>query len=823
MNKPNTATLAPQQKEQSTSTNLLSYLGILLQLGLLAAVIHIFQIEADLGLTEFWPLLCGAFCIHALAPLRYRPIIFFASFVATLAFFLGEANALKVMLMGLSLFGLCHLPISLGIRKALVLIAGLLLAAMTIGLIASPISSYQMRILTTLFMFRIILYLYELKYEKKKASIWQRLNYFFLLPNIIMPLFPIVDYQGFQKTYFNQKDTVIYQRGVDLILWSIICLLIYRGLYHFGIPSMAEVHGLEGVMHYIIATYLTVIRLVGLLSLSVGILRLFGYNLSDIFNYMFFASSFADLFRRINIYWKDFLMKVCYYPAYFRLRKIAPAYALTLATMVTFFFTWFFHLFQWFWVLGSNPFRDTSVIYWGIFGVIATINTLFEGKKKKGKPTYNLTFVALHTAKVISTFLFMALLYSVWVSPGFDKWIAMIILALSDDAAAWVQVGLQTFALWMLGTAAYYLYLNKWAAQNKTSISTAALRYLGLILMGGMAFTASTQQGKQEQFALFVNNESLNEKDKNEQFTGYYNEILKGKDIASQHWGRGFKNTKKKDLFIDLDIVKAADNVMLNDFIPNSEGLFKGKKMTINRWGFRDQDYEKIPPPNTIRIAIVGSSPAMGTGVEDSEVFERLTEQRLNKNFGSDSLNFELLNFAQSSICTYHFVYQLENKIRHFQPDYLLTIEHCRSFSGFAKKMERILEADVPLYAGLDSIVQAKNITLKSIRSESEKEKKGKLLADWGYQELRRLCKKYAIDPIWVFLPSPNKDNFLDDYLQIVQAAGYDDIISMEDIYQNYNQHLLQVSVEDKHPNAQAHQIISERLYDEMVEYLELK
>ena len=33
-------------------------------------------------------------------------------------------------------------------------------------------------------------------------------------------------------------------------------------------------------------------------------------------------SSFTDFWRRINIYWKDFMMKVFYYPAFFRLRRL---------------------------------------------------------------------------------------------------------------------------------------------------------------------------------------------------------------------------------------------------------------------------------------------------------------------------------------------------------------------------------------------------------------------------------------------------------------------------------------------------------------------
>ena len=65
-------------------------------------------------------------------------------------------------------------------------------------------------------------------------------------------------------------------------------------------------------------------------------LHLFGFNLPETHHRYFLASSFTDFWRRINIYWKDFMMKVFYYPAYFRLRKLGDTKALVLATAFTF-------------------------------------------------------------------------------------------------------------------------------------------------------------------------------------------------------------------------------------------------------------------------------------------------------------------------------------------------------------------------------------------------------------------------------------------------------------------------------------------------------
>jgi hypothetical protein len=34
-----------------------------------------------------------------------------------------------------------------------------------------------------------------------------------------------------------------------------------------------------------------------------------------------------------------------------------------------------------------------------------------------------------------------------------------------------------------------------------------------------------------------------------------------------------------------------------------------------NRWGMRDREYERVPPPGTYRFAVLGASTVMGWGV----------------------------------------------------------------------------------------------------------------------------------------------------------------------------------------------------------------
>ena len=811
----------PSNKNQEASK--MAWIKIGAQLILITCVVHYFQIEADLGFPEFWYLWLAMFVVNLIIPQNFRPILLFTTFVMTLTIFLGWLGATKVLMMCFFIIGLCHLPIKLIFRKIIVFGVGLVVGLMILGMVPSPFDTNQLRVIATIFMFRIILYLYELEYEKKPVPVWTRLNYFLLAPNIIFPLFPIVDYKKFQSGYYSENPVKTYQKGTNLITWSVLCLLIYRFIYHFGIPNIREIHGLADVLQYFIATYLTVFRLIGLLTLSIGVLHLFGFNLPRIFNNMFLASSFSDLFRRINIYWKEFLTKVIYYPVYFRLRKLTPDSALIISIMVTYFFTWFFHVYQWFWVLGSNPLRQNSLIFWGVFGVFATIAAFFNDTDRSKRQRHSLWAILIHTGKIMITFLSMSMLYSMWVNPTFDSWIRILVIALEDTKLAWSYFGMIVIVIWLTSGLGYYLYLNRletkilrWPLQPMMNWSTS-------IVLIVISLYCYIQIDHNDDVADFKENRTLNERDDIDEFAGYYDEILKVKpDVASRLWGHG-RMVEKRDRFQDMDFVRSVNNVMLNEFIPNATGQFKGEKISANQWGFRDKNYEREPSEGTIRIAVVGASPTMGSGVSDDEVFEQLVEGMLNDQFGNDTLRFEILNFAKSSISVYHHAYLIEEKIRYFEPDYVLDVEHCRPFLGFIRKLKRITDARVPMYPELDSLVKSVPIDPYTLKSDPEKEKMGKVLAKFGFNHFVKVCKKYNIQPVWVFVPAVSKSNLLDEYLAIAHDAGFDDFISLEGIYDNYNQKLLQVSESDRHPNAEGHRIIANALFKELVSYFGLE
>lgn len=70
----------------------------------------------------------------------------------------------------------------------------------------------------------------------------------------------------------------------------------------------------------------------------------------------------------------------------------------------------------------------------------------------------------------------------------------------------------------------------------------------------------------------------------------------------------------------------------------------------------RDKEYTIEKPANTLRIALLGTSFEMGSGVENDMMFEKLLEDRLNSEFITDPnkklkyLTF-LLGVSSDSMC----------------------------------------------------------------------------------------------------------------------------------------------------------------------------
>jgi hypothetical protein len=128
---------------------------------------------------------------------------------------------------------------------------------------------------------------------------------------------------------------------------------------------------------------------------------------------------------------------------------------------------------------------------------------------------------------------------------------------------------------------------------------------------------------------------------------GYYEQLLQVNRFNSQLWEVYAKRPKN---WLDIEsgqLKRHVGGFAQTELIPSFVAHSNYGPISINRWGMRDQDYERKPPPGTFRIAMLGPSNVMGWGVGDGETFEALLESWLNaERAGTQSARYEILNFG---------------------------------------------------------------------------------------------------------------------------------------------------------------------------------
>src|SRR5207253_6573456 len=190
---------------------------------------------------------------------------------------------------------------------------------------------------------------YDLTDPRVPFSPARAISYFFMLPNVCFPLFPVVDYEMFCSTYHNENWPRVYQTGLKWMFRGVVQLLLYRIIYQFAPLDVYKLSSALDVAGCMLGMYLLYLRISGTFHLIVGLLHMFGFNLPETHHLYLLASSFTDFWRRINIYWKDFVMKLFFYPIHFKLRRVGALRALVVVTLAAFFATLALDSWQWFW------------------------------------------------------------------------------------------------------------------------------------------------------------------------------------------------------------------------------------------------------------------------------------------------------------------------------------------------------------------------------------------------------------------------------------------------------------------------------------------
>ena len=260
-------------------------------------------------------------------------------------------------------------------------------------------------------------YLYETRRLPTRPAWGETVSYFLMLPNVCFVLFPVVDFNTFQQTREDRPSRRTWQTGINWMVLGLAHLLIYRALRYWIIPPPRTIDNVNTLMLFLAANYGLYLRVSGQFHMAVGLLHLYGFNLPKTHDWYFLASSFIDIWRRINIYWKDFMSNLIFMPTFFRLRRrIGDRQAVTLAVLCVFVATWLAHSWQIFWLTdGTFPLTVLDGQLWLGAGVVVAINSVFDRRNLRHRGQARRAFswrrAGLHTLCVMGTFLVVSLFW----------------------------------------------------------------------------------------------------------------------------------------------------------------------------------------------------------------------------------------------------------------------------------------------------------------------------------------------------------------------------------------------------------------------------
>lgn len=813
------------------SGEVVKFASIVVQFGLLVLVVRQFELENQAFYHNLLLLTFSGFLIHYFLPAQYRLSFFLLLSLAAIVGIFGVVNGAWMIGIGLGLIALAHLPVSFVTRVALLIAAGVALVLLRMEWITTPIPGAIWPILGSLFMFRMIVYMYDVKHQKELSFDAPRtLSYFFLLPNIVFPLFPVVDFSTFKRTYYNDERHEIYQTGIDWMLRGVVQLIIYRFVNYYLVISPQDVAHAGDLVRYLVPNILLLIRVTGQFHLAIGILHLFGFNLPVTNDRYFLADGFTDFWRRANIYWKDFILKVFYYPAYFRLKNWGAMPRLAAATIFAFLITWALHSYQWFWLRGSFLLSAPDVLFWTFFGLLVLGNSLYEAKKGRkrtlGTRTWSFRETGMRSLRVLGTFATITILWSLWTSPSVSEFLSLW-SAIDEPLGNLVELWpLVLVVVAVIGATFWYSRDAGLFSQSPKLVRSAVVSGATIALLFAASTPAVYTQigGRPSEFLADLSQERLSDRDAELLLRGYYEDLVGINRFNTELWEVYTKRPSDWPLIQETEAARLRDDFYAIELVPSARINFHGAQFSTNEWGMRDQEYSQVPAPNTYRIVLLGPSFVMGSGVDDDKTFEALLEQRLNTEHGHDSLyeQYEILNFGVAGYSALQELAVLEHKAFSFQPNAIIMVGHQHEAEIAVRNLASQLRSgsDIP-YPYLVEIGKKAGVdtTMTQVEAERRLTPYERDIVTWTYRQVVEVAEQNGVLPIWVFMPTLEASfapELAADLKQIAKDAGFV-TIDLSTIFDDQDVTTLIVAEWDKHPNAKGHQLIANRLYQALL------
>jgi hypothetical protein len=236
----------------------------------------------------------------------------------------------------------------------------------------------------------------------------------------------------------------------------------------------------------------------------------------------------------------------------------------------------------------------------------------------------------------------------------------------------------------------------------------------------------------------------------------------------------------------------------------------------------RDRDYSLARPPGTYRMAMLGPSTAMGSGVEQDESFEAVLEQQLNDGRTANGTQpVEILNFGVADYSPFHVLFQLDRKVFAFDPQLAMFVGHAsdpqRTSRQFIKMVTR---GTLPNDPYLQALAHRTGLRRGIGPNEARRRMRGheQELLGWVYRQSVERCRARGVSAAFVYmevvteLDEPWRVPDRQAVLELARNAGFT-LLDLTGAYQPYASSDLWIAENDGHPNALGNRLLADRLH----------
>jgi len=148
--------------------------------------------------------------------------------------------------------------------------------------------------------------------------------------------------------------------------------------------------------------------------------------------------------------------------------------------------------------------------------------------------------------------------------------------------------------------------------------------------------------------------------------------VLHRKSVAGLRSSREITNPPRHGRELSLgDFIQTSVNPdIVYELVPDVAARFLGKKLTINRYGFRGTPYPPRPGRDVVRIVGIGDSVMFGWGVDGEDPYLSLLEREVAAAY--PHTRWQIINAAVPGYNTYMEVATLEDRLLGYKPDLVI-------------------------------------------------------------------------------------------------------------------------------------------------------